>query len=75
MVELSSLKKEVITRKGAETNCKMQNLSQNELNQITTMYDQLRDLELEQITKMRRIKNYETMLKEELIISPLKSKP
>ena len=53
----------------------MQNLSQNELNQITTMYDQLRDLELEQITKMRRIKNYETMLKEQLIISPLKSKP
>ena len=38
------------------------------------MYDQLRDLELEQIVKMRRIKNYETMLKEELT-SPLKSKP
>ena len=30
--------------------------------------------ELEQITKIRRIKNYEKMTKEELIISLLKSK-
>ena len=51
----------------------MQNLSQNEVNQITIMYDQSRD-ELEQIAKMKRIKNYEEMSKEELIISLLKSK-
>ena len=38
------------------------------------MYVQSRD-ELERIAKMRRVKNYETMLKEELIISLLKSKP
>ena len=48
----------------------MQNLSQNELNQITEMRDQSRD-ELEQIAKIRRIKNYEEMSKEELIISLL----
>ena len=30
--------------------------------------------ELERIAKIRRIKNYEEMTKEELIISPLKSK-
>ena len=51
----------------------MQNLSQNELNQIPEMRCQSRD-ELEQITKIRRIKNYEEMSKEELIISLLKSK-
>ena len=38
------------------------------------MYDQSRD-DVERIAKMRRIKNYEAMLKEELIISLLKSKP
>ena len=38
------------------------------------MYVQSRD-ELERIAKMRRVKNYETMLKEELIISLLKSNP
>ena len=37
------------------------------------MRDQLRD-QLEQIAKIRRIKNYEEMTKEELIISLLKSK-
>ena len=37
------------------------------------MHDQSRD-ELEQITKIKRIKNYEEMSKEELIISFLKSK-
>ena len=52
---------------------KMQNLSQNELNQIAEMRDQSRD-ELERIAKIRRIKNYEEMSKEELIISLLKSK-
>ena len=35
----------------------MQNLSQNELNQITKMQNQSRD-ELEQIAKMRAIRNY-----------------
>ena len=51
----------------------MQNLSQNELNQIKEMRDQTR-FDLERITKIRIIKNYEQMSKEELIISPLKSK-
>ena len=51
----------------------MQNLSQNELNQIEEMRDQSRD-ELERIAKIRRIKNYEEMSKEELIISLFKSK-
>ena len=47
----------------------MQNLSQNEFNQITVMHD-LSRYELEQIAN----KNYEDMKKEDLIISPLKSK-
>ena len=52
----------------------MQNLSQNELNQITEMRNQSRD-ELEWIAKIRRTKkNYEELSKEELIISLLKSK-
>ena len=51
----------------------MQNLSQNELNQIAEMRGQSRD-ELEQIAKIKRIKNYEEMSKEELIITFLKSK-
>ena len=50
----------------------MQNLSQNEFNQIAEMRGQSRD-ELERIAKIRRIKNYEEMSKEELI-SLLKSK-
>ena len=50
----------------------MQNLSQNELNQITKMQNQSWD-ELEQIAEMR-IKNYEKMSKEGLIIALLKSK-
>ena len=52
---------------------KKQNLSQNEFNQIAEISGQSRD-ELEQIAKLRRIKNYEEMVKEELIISLLKSK-
>ena len=52
---------------------KMPNLSQNELNQIEEIRDQSRD-EFERIAKIRRIKNYEEMSKEELIISLLKSK-
>ena len=51
----------------------MQNLSQNEFNQITFMHGLSRD-ELEQIAKIRRIKNYEDMKKEDLITSLLKSK-
>ena len=51
----------------------MQNLSQNEFDQIAEMRSESRD-ELERITKIRRIKNYEEMTKEELIISLLKSK-
>ena len=51
----------------------MQNLSQNELNQVAEMRDLSRD-ELERIVKIRRIKNYEEMSKEELVISLLKSK-
>ena len=51
----------------------MQNLSQNEFNQIAVMRGLSRD-ELEQIAKIRRIKNYEDMKKEDLIVSLLKSK-
>ena len=46
----------------------MQNLSQKELIQIVEMHDQSRG-ELEPIAKKRRIKNYEKMSKEELVIS------
>ena len=42
----------------------MQNFSQNKLNQIAEMRDQSRD-EPEQIAKIRRIKNYEEISKEE----------
>ena len=52
---------------------KIKNLSQNKLNQIAEMRNQSRD-KLERIAKVRRIKNYEEMSKEELIISLLKSK-
>ena len=46
----------------------MQNLSQNQFNQIALIRGLSRD-ELEQIAKIRRIKNYEDMKKEDLIIS------
>ena len=52
---------------------KMQSLSQNELDQVTKMQNQSRD-EPEQITKMRRIKIYERMKNEGLLIALLKSK-
>ena len=52
---------------------KMQNLSQNEFHQIAEIWSQSWD-ELERITKIKRIKNYEKMTNEELIISILKSK-
>ena len=51
----------------------MQNLSLNEFNQIAGMHGQSRE-EFERIAKIRRIKNYEEMTKEEFIISLLKSK-
>ena len=52
---------------------KIKSISQNELNQIIKMYDQSRD-ELKRIAKMRRIKSFGKMSKEELIISLLKLK-
>ena len=61
------------SEKGSKRIKKVQNLLQNELNQIMKMHDQSRD-ELKQIAKIRRIKNYKKMSKEELIISLLKSK-
>ena len=51
----------------------MQNLSQNEFNQIAEIRGQSRD-KLERIAKIRRIKDYEEMTKEDLMISLLKSK-
>ena len=51
----------------------MQNLSQNELKQITKMQN-LSQNELEQIAKMRRIENYKNMSREEFLIALLKSK-
>ena len=50
----------------------MQNLSQNELEQISKLWN-LSQNGLEQVAKMRRIKNYKNMLKEELLIALLKS--
>ena len=66
-------KRKRLFEKGPKKIAKMQNFSQNELNQITEMRGQSRD-ELERISKIRRIKNYAEMSKEESIISPLKSK-
>ena len=66
-------KRKRLFEKGLKKIAKMQNLSQNELNQILEMRGQSRD-ELERIAKIRRIKNYEEMSKEELTISLLKSK-
>ena len=51
----------------------MQNLSQNELNQIAEMRGQSRG-ELKRIAKITKIKNYQEMSKDELVISLLKSK-
>ena len=52
---------------------KMHNFSQNEFNQSAVMHGQSLD-ELKHIAKIKRIKNYEKMTKEELMISLLKSK-
>ena len=51
----------------------MQNLSQNELKQITKMSNLLQN-QLEKIPKMRHIRNYKNMSMEELLIALLKSK-
>ena len=51
----------------------MHNFSQNEFNQSAVMRGQSLD-ELKHIAKTKRIKNYEKMTKEELMISLLKSK-
>ena len=51
----------------------MQNLSQNECNQIAVMRGLSPD-ELEQFAKIRKIKKYEDMKKEDLIVWLLKSK-
>ena len=48
----------------------MQNLSENELDQIIKMQNQIHD-ELQQIAKMRHIKNYKNMSKEGLLIALL----
>ena len=75
---MNSLKRQNLLEKRPSQNelmqiAKMQNFTQNELEQITKMQNQLGD-ELEQIAEMRRIKNYEKMSKEGLIIALLKSK-
>ena len=51
----------------------MQNLSQNELKQITKV-SKLSQNELEKISKMRHIKNHKNMSREELLIFLLKSR-
>ena len=51
----------------------MQNFLQNELNQIAEIRNQSRD-KLERTVKIKRIKNYEEMPKEELKTSLLKSR-
>ena len=64
-------KRKRLFEKGLKKIAKMQNLSQNEQNLIAETCGQSRD-QLERIAKIRRIKNYEEMSKEELIISLLK---
>ena len=66
-------KRKIFFKKGLKKITKMQNLSQNELNQIAVMRELSRD-ELERLVKIRRIKNYEEMSTEKLVISLLKSK-
>ena len=70
---LAHVKKERDYLKRDWRRMKLQNLSQNEFNQIAEMRGQLRE-ELERIRKIRRIKNYEEISKEEFIISLLKWK-
>ena len=62
-----------ILLKGLNQIAKMPNLSQNDLEKITIMKN-IPQNELKQIANMRRIKNYENMSKEGLLIALLKSK-
>ena len=64
-------KRKRLFEKGLKKIAKMQNLSQDEFHQTVKMHTQPLD-ELEQIAKIRRIKDYEDMKKEDLIISLLK---
>ena len=66
-------KRKRLFEKGLKKIAKLQNLSQNEFNQIAVMRGLSLD-ELKQIAKIRRIKNYGKITKEDLIISLLKSK-
>ena len=60
-----------LSQNGLGKIAKIQNLSQNELKQIVKMQD-LSQNELEQIAKTRRIKNYKSMSREDLLIALLK---
>ena len=72
MIGLRNFKKiNRLLEKGLKRIAKMQNLSQNKFNQTADMRSQSQD-ELERISKMRIIKNYETISKIALIISYLK---
>ena len=62
---------ENLSQNGLERIARMQNLSQNELEQIIKMQN-LSQNKLKQIAKTRRIKNYNDMSKEELLIALLK---
>ena len=66
-------KRKRLFEKGLKKIAKMRNLSQYEFNQIAEMRGQSQD-EPERIAKIRRIKNYEEMSKEELIIISFKIK-
>ena len=63
-----------LSQNGLEQIAKMQNPSQYDPDQIIKMLN-LSQNELEKITKMRRIKNYNDMSKEKLLMTVLKSKP
>ena len=63
---------ENLSKHGLNKIIKIQNLSLNELEQIERM-NNLSLNELKQIAKTRRIKNYEDMSKEDLLIALLKS--
>ena len=60
------------SKNGLNKIVKMQNLSLNELEQIERMNNLLLN-KLKQIAKIRHIKNYEDMSKEDLLIALLKS--
>ena len=58
---------ENLSQNGLERIARMQNLSQNKLEQITKMQN-LSQNKLKQIAKTRRIKNYEDISKEDLLL-------